>query len=295
MKTFVLCALVGFTLSAPILRAQATATSPAPIPEEARKHFVMGVTLFKEAKTSDDFAQVESQFKRAVDLAPQWPDARYNLALSKEAAGDYAGALADLKIYQQFSLSDADARTAQDKIYALEAKAEEAVKKQAEIQKAAAAEQAKAQQLADAKQIAERFRGTWYGAQCYPGNQQQIGSLQAGGCTSAQYSGHNWHDFWMNGAAIPGSFEAENDGTIKMDSYSAWAGCQGDVYGIPQGTIPWYSIRWEVRPKDGSSPYVIWSGVNDVGTQIIISCTKPNDLLNHGDPPYRYVMWTRTP
>ena len=82
----------------------------------------MGTTLFKDAKTPDDYAQVESQFKQAVDLAPQWPDARYNLALSEEAAGDYSGAMADLKLYQQFKLSDPEARTVQDKIYALEAK-----------------------------------------------------------------------------------------------------------------------------------------------------------------------------
>jgi hypothetical protein len=42
--------------------------------------------------------------------------------LSKEAAGDYSGAMADLKLYQQFKLSDEDARKVQDKIYALDAK-----------------------------------------------------------------------------------------------------------------------------------------------------------------------------
>ena len=155
MKTFVLCALVGFTLSAPILRAQATATSPAPIPEEARKHFVMGATLFKDAKTPDDYAQVESQFKQAVDLAPQWPDARYNLALSKEAAGDFAGAMADLKLYQQFKLSDTDARTVQDKIYALEAKQE----KKAAEQKALDDANSPAVQLA--KLIKSLDGGVW--------------------------------------------------------------------------------------------------------------------------------------
>ena len=62
------------------------------------------------------------EFKQAADLAPQWPEARYNLALAKEAAGDYSGAMDDLKLYQQFKLSNDEARTVQDKIYALEAK-----------------------------------------------------------------------------------------------------------------------------------------------------------------------------
>src|SRR5262249_9413146 len=50
------------------------------------------------------------------------PEARYNLALAKEATGDYSGAIADLKVYQQFKLSESEARKVQDKIYAIQAK-----------------------------------------------------------------------------------------------------------------------------------------------------------------------------
>jgi tetratricopeptide (TPR) repeat protein len=125
MKKSFMPTLVAFILLAAPIFAQTT-TTPPPIPEEARRHFVVGTTLFKDAKTPDNYAQVESQFKQAVDLAPQWPDARYNLALSKEAAGDYSGAMADLKLYLQFKLSDTEARTAQDKIYVLEAKQQKA-------------------------------------------------------------------------------------------------------------------------------------------------------------------------
>jgi hypothetical protein len=42
--------------------------------------------------------------------------------LTEEAAGDFADAMADLKVYQQFKLSDTEARSVQDRIYALEAK-----------------------------------------------------------------------------------------------------------------------------------------------------------------------------
>jgi len=126
MRTYLPLVLAVYTLVISSLVAQTNATAPTPIPEEARRHFVMGTTLFKDAKTPDDYAQVESQFKQAVDLAPQWPDARYNLALSKEAAGDYSGAMADLKLYQQFKLSDTEARTVQDKIYVIEAKQQKA-------------------------------------------------------------------------------------------------------------------------------------------------------------------------
>ena len=122
MGNHALLAVAGSMLAAPVPRAQATPASAAPIPEEARSHFVMGETIFKEAKSPENFSQAAAEFTEATQLAPQWPDARYNLALAKEAAGDYAGAIADLKIYQQFNLPDADARSAQDKIYEIEAK-----------------------------------------------------------------------------------------------------------------------------------------------------------------------------
>ena len=102
-------------------------STPTSIPEEARRHFVMGETMFKEAKNVDAFTQAVAEFTEAARLAPQWPDARYDLALAKEAAGNYSGAMADLKLYLQFKLSDAEARTAQDKIYAIEAKQKMAV------------------------------------------------------------------------------------------------------------------------------------------------------------------------
>ena len=158
MKKRLLFNLVMFLVATPFLLSQTTVSSPPPIPEEARRHFVMGTTLFKDARTSDDFAQAESQFKQAVDLAPQWPDARYNLALAKEAAGDYAGAMADLKLYQQFKLFDEDARKVQDKIYALEAKAELAARKQTADQQAATAEEQKKRDYQDKLGFLE---GTW--------------------------------------------------------------------------------------------------------------------------------------
>jgi hypothetical protein len=161
MKTFVLYAFVGFILIAPPLFAQTktsaditkSTTTPAPIPEEARKHFVIGTTLFKDAKTAADFSLVENEFKQAADLAPQWPDPRYNLALAREAAEDYSGAIADLKIYHEFKLPDAEARTVQDKIYVLEARQQKKTT-DATAKAAADAAQAKAQE--------QRFLGKWY-------------------------------------------------------------------------------------------------------------------------------------
>jgi len=98
------------------------------VPEEARKHFVKGAALFKEAKSPADFSQVLDEFKQAVHFAPWWPEARYNQALACESAGEYASAVENLKLYLLFKLPDAEARSVQDKIYVLEAKQEKAAK-----------------------------------------------------------------------------------------------------------------------------------------------------------------------
>jgi len=98
------------------------------VPEEARKHFVKGAALFKEAKSPADFTQVLDEFKEAARLAPGWPEARYNFALACESAGEYPSAMANLKLYQLFKLPDAEARAVQDKIYVLEAKQEKVAK-----------------------------------------------------------------------------------------------------------------------------------------------------------------------
>jgi len=111
-----------------VIRLAAAMPQLPPIPEEARKHFVRGTALFKDAKSPEDYKQVVDEFTQAMQLAPWWPDARYNFALALEAAGDYASAILNVKLYLLFKLSGTDARIAQDKIYALEAKQEKAAK-----------------------------------------------------------------------------------------------------------------------------------------------------------------------
>jgi len=99
--------------------------SPAPaIPEEARKHYVKGLALFKDAKTPDDQVQVIDEFKQAIFNAPWWQAAYYNLYYTYKTFGKYTEAIAELKLYQLFKLSNAEVRSLQDTIYVLEARAE---------------------------------------------------------------------------------------------------------------------------------------------------------------------------
>ena len=130
-----------------------------PIPEEARHHLVRGAALFKAAHGPEDFEQVIDEFGQAARLAPWWPEARYNLALSQEAAGLYSPAINNLKFYLLFRLPAADARAAQDKIYALEVKQEQAAKAKAASDAAAAvAERERAQAAAAAAAAQQKAR-----------------------------------------------------------------------------------------------------------------------------------------
>lgn len=271
--------------------SQQTTSAPS-IPEEARRHFVIATTLFKEAKTPDDYQQVIENFKQTVDLAPQWPEARYNLALAKEAAGDFAGAIVDLKLYLQFKLPDAEARTAQDKMYALEAKADLAAKKKAETEKAAAEEKRKVERKAESIRIAEKFRGAWYMYNCIPSGYKVVDDP---GCNFDETQGSNWRRMMPMGGGGVVNFEI-NDGVIKLSDFTSWAGCKGPVYGVV-GDSEIY-IKWEERRTDGTVHNIWWS-LPDMYNhgQITISCERDDsdDLTIKATDRYRYIMFTRNP
>jgi hypothetical protein len=107
--------------------ALAATLKPA-VPEEAREPFVMGATVLKE---SSDAGKAVDYFTKAIVVAPWFADAYYNRALAEEAAGRFDAAVADLTLYLKFKLPAADKRSAQDKVYALKAKAALAGEKRA--------------------------------------------------------------------------------------------------------------------------------------------------------------------
>lgn len=149
---------LGADVAAKIIRLVAAMEQPPPIPEEARRHFVRGGTLFKDAKTADDLSQAADEFKKATHLAPWWPEARYNYALVLEAAGQYALAINALYLYRAFKLPDAEARAVQDKIYALEAKQEKTAKEKTRME---TAERQRLEQEKAAEARRSSFAGGW--------------------------------------------------------------------------------------------------------------------------------------
>lgn len=102
---------------------------PAPsIPEEARRHFVKAVTLQKDAKSPEDYDLPIQEYRQALLLAPWWSDAYYDLSSALELKQHYAEAIQNLKFSILASPNGPDARAAQDKVYALEAKSEKKAK-----------------------------------------------------------------------------------------------------------------------------------------------------------------------
>ena len=109
----------------------AQTVKPAPsIPEDARRSFIKGMTFAKAATDPSQQKLAVDSFQEALKIAPWWGDAYYNLAVAQELAGLLGDAQASLKLYLLTNPGEKEARDAQDKIYALEAKAELAAKKQ---------------------------------------------------------------------------------------------------------------------------------------------------------------------
>ena len=94
---------------------------PAPaIPEEARRHYVMALTLFKGARKIEDYWESFEEFKSALLVAPWWAEANRDLGMALEAAKRYDEAINALKLYMASGPGEEKARAAQDEIYKIE-------------------------------------------------------------------------------------------------------------------------------------------------------------------------------
>lgn len=109
-------------LRAQIIRS-ALALDPQPlIPEEARRHFVRAVTIQKDARNETDAELAAREYREALLLAPWWGDAYFNLGVAAQTANLFDEAIHAFRLYLLTQPSPDDARDAQDRIYAVEAK-----------------------------------------------------------------------------------------------------------------------------------------------------------------------------
>lgn len=102
------------------------------IPEEANRSFVKGNVFQKEAKDASGYVLAITAYRNALRSAPWWGDAYFNLAIALESAGKFEEAIVSIRNYMtSVSAGSPEAREAQNKIYALEAKGEIAAKQAA--------------------------------------------------------------------------------------------------------------------------------------------------------------------
>jgi len=94
------------------------------VPEEARMHMVRAKAILKDSEDFAAYDQALGEMAAAIGSAPWWSDAYYNIALVAEKAGYVSSAIGALKFYLTANPRAADARTVQDKIYALEVRLE---------------------------------------------------------------------------------------------------------------------------------------------------------------------------
>lgn len=100
-------------------------TWAAAVPDDARRHFNRGMAAVEIAKTPEDYDLAIKEFRQAQSLAPDWPDAYYNLGLLQEKSGKYRDAASSLRRYLQLVPDSPDAAAVRALIDKAEFKAEQ--------------------------------------------------------------------------------------------------------------------------------------------------------------------------
>lgn len=179
---------------------------PAPaIPEEARRSFVEGNTITRTAKDAKEQLLAVESFKEALKIAPWWGDAYYNLAVAQELAEQLDDSGKSLQFYLLTNPGAKEAREAQDRIYALNAKKKLAVQEQTAKANEKAAEEAKYGWLL----------GQWEGRECL-----NMPKYNANTCTDPRTSGRS-------GFGIVNA--VKNGNTIILSStQGSYAGAPGE-------------------------------------------------------------------
>lgn len=95
------------------------------VSEEAKRHFDRGMAAVEMAKSFENYISAIKEFEQAAQLAPDWPDAYYNLGVVQEKAEKYRDALASLRRYLQLAPAANDADAVKTLINKLEYKAEQ--------------------------------------------------------------------------------------------------------------------------------------------------------------------------
>jgi len=89
---------------------------PPPIPEDATSHFNTAMATLQKDPYDEVYISAIKDFTAAVQAAPWWPTAYYNLALTQGQFGRLGPAVQNLRFFLRLDPNSADAGTAQAKI-----------------------------------------------------------------------------------------------------------------------------------------------------------------------------------
>ncbi|MDD5109425.1 MAG: tetratricopeptide repeat protein [Candidatus Omnitrophica bacterium] len=92
---------------------------------EAKRHFDRGLAALEMASSTEDYAPAIKEFEQAVSLAPDWPDAYYQLAMVQEKTKKYSAAVKNLKQYLKLAPNASDTEAVKSLINKLEYKREQ--------------------------------------------------------------------------------------------------------------------------------------------------------------------------
>jgi formylglycine-generating enzyme required for sulfatase activity len=125
LAAFALVSAPAFAADAPDpfldVAAQYKAANPKPqLSEEARKYKVQAEFLMQEKQTDKAIAL----YGKALELAPWWPEGRYQLALALGEQKKYRDAMREMQRFLLLTPDSPEARAAQDKLYQWEVVAE---------------------------------------------------------------------------------------------------------------------------------------------------------------------------
>lgn len=95
-----------------------------PPSEEAKRYLTRGEILFKEAASERDYWPAIMEMQKALQTAPWWPAAHFNLGLALDGASDWAGAARHLKLYLAAAPYAEDREQVKAKIIELELRQE---------------------------------------------------------------------------------------------------------------------------------------------------------------------------
>ncbi len=88
--------------------------------EEARRHMIRGRAALEAAQSLSAFREARAEFAKAIELAPNWADAHYNLAVVQAKLNDLNGAIASYHRYLELSPQAPDVQQVKDEIVRLE-------------------------------------------------------------------------------------------------------------------------------------------------------------------------------